>query len=806
MRDFEKLGVLYLGRLAGPGAPAEPEPVLYDARDLTTHGVIVGMTGSGKTGLGIGLIEEAAIDGIPTIAVDPKGDLGNLLLQFPSLSPSDFRPWIDEGEAQRKGVTVDALAEATAVTWAKGLADWGEGPERIRRLLDAVDLAIYTPGSSAGLPLSILRSLSVPAQEVRDDEDALREKINGAVSGLLALLGIEADPLRSREHILLAKLVEMAWAAGTDLDLAGLVREVQKPPFERVGVVGLESFYPAKERAELAMTLNTLLASPGFAAWLAGEPLDVQRLFWTPAGKPRVSVISIAHLSDAERMFFVTLLLNELVGWMRGQAGTSSLRALFYMDEVFGFFPPVASPPAKTPMLTLLKQARAFGLGCVLATQNPVDLDYKGLSNAGTWFLGRLQTERDKARMIEGLEGANAAAGKKFDRAAMEATLAGLGNRVFLMNNVHEDAPVLFQTRWTLAYLRGPLTKKQIQALMAPAKAAASSPAAPSAAAQRPAALAAMTSSRPPVPSGVKEVFLPWRGVPQAGERLVYRPALLGSAKLHFVDAGWGVDTWTAHALLLPLGGDDVSWEAAETLDGRPELESVPDPKAAFDALPASASQPKSWAAWSKALAETLYRTAVLDLRSAPSLKLVAKPREGEGDFRVRVQQAVREKRDAAIGTLRKKYAAKLEALAGQEKRAADKIAREQAQVTAQTVQTAISFGTTVIGALFGRKTLSASNLGRATTAVRGVGRTLREREDVGAAAQSLESVRQKRADVEAELQAEIQAITAANDPDAVPIDSTSLKPRKSDVVLDGVVLCWTPWWVRDGSAARPAR
>jgi hypothetical protein len=800
MKEFEKLGVFYLGKLAGPGAPKEPEPLLYDSRDLTTHAVIVGMTGSGKTGLGIGLIEEAAIDGIPTIAVDPKGDLGNLVLQFPDLAPADFRPWIDDGEAERKGITADALAEQTAAAWAKGLAEWGEGPERIKKLRAAVDLAIYTPGSSAGIPLSILRSLSVPPDAVRGDEDALRDKINGTVSGLCALLGIDADPLKSREHILMAKLVESAWSQGKDLDLAALIRDVQKPPFDRVGVVDVESFYPAKDRTALAMTLNNLLASPGFSAWLTGEPLDIQRLLWTPEGKPRVSVLSIAHLSDAERMFFVTLLLNEIVAWMRGQAGTSSLRALFYMDEIFGFFPPVANPPAKTPMLTLLKQARAFGLGCVVATQNPVDLDYKGLSNAGTWFLGRLQTERDKARVIEGLEGANAAAGKSFDRAAMEATLAGLGNRVFLMNDVHEDAPVLFQTRWTLAYLRGPMTKKQIQMVMASRKGGAA------AAASAPVSASTAASARPPVPAGVKESFIPWRGSAQAGERLVYRPALLGTAKLHFVDAKSGIDTWVDRALLLPIEGEDAAWDQAEPQDGKPELDTSPDPKGSFDTLPAAASQPKSYPAWSKALGEALYRTATLDLFSCPSLKLTAKPGESEGDFKVRVQHAAREKRDAAIEALRAKYVAKLDALTTQEQRAADRVSREATQAQAQTVQSAISVGATLLGAFFGRKTISVGTIGRATTAARGISRTLRDREDVGTATESLQSVQQKKADLAAELQSEIQELTTANDDGSAAVETASVKPKKSDIAVDGVALCWTPYWVGDGGSARPAR
>ena len=788
MRDFEKLGVFYLGKRAGPDAPAEPEPVLYDAKDLTTHGVIVGMTGSGKTGLGIGLIEEAAIDGIPTIAIDPKGDLGNLLLTFPDLAPADFAPWVEDG----------ASAEEAAAAWRRGLAAWGEGPDRIRRFRDAVDLAIYTPGSTAGRSISIIGSLARPPAAIMDDEDARREKVGGTASSLLALLSIEADPLRSREHILIATLVEAAWAAGRDVDLPGLIRDIQKPPFARVGVVDVDSFYPAKARAELAMSLNTLLASPGFSTWLTGEPLDVQRLLHTPEGKPRVSIVSIAHLSEAERMFVVTLLLNELVAWMRAQSGTTSLRALFYMDEVFGFFPPVANPPAKAPMLTLLKQARAYGLGCVLATQNPVDLDYKGLSNAGTWFLGRLQTERDKARVIEGLEGASASAGKSFDKQATEATLAGLGKRVFLMNNVHEDTPVLFETRFTLSYLRGPLTKKQIQVLMAPRKASAG----PTAAATP---VVSAAGARPAVQAGVNEAFLPWRGAAQPGERLVYRPFLMGTAKMHFVDAKSGIDTWSNVTLLAPPA-ETGAWDAAEDLGEKPELESEPDPKAAYDTLPAVASQPKRFGAWEKELAECLYRTKTLSVRRCAPLDLVAKTGESEGEFRVRIGQAGREARDAAVAELRKKYAAKLETAAAQEQRAADKVAREQAQVSQQTLQTAISVGATVLGALFGRKALSTATLGRASTAARGVSRTLKERGDVGGANESLETVRARHAAIEAELQSEIERLTVASASDQLAIETKAVRPRKSDIAVDGVTLVWVPHWVGESGTTRPAR
>src|ERR1041385_6670730 len=460
--SFEKLGVLYLGK-----SKANGDLLLYDSKDLVTHAVCVGMTGSGKTGLCINLLEEAAIDGIPAIIIDPKGDLCNLLLTFPNLRPEDFAPWVEEG--------VNAAQQAQL--WKDGLAKWGEDGERIKRLQDAADFRIYTPGSNAGLPVSILKSFVAPPETIRQDNEALAERINTTVTSLLALIGIDADPVRSREHILLSNILNHEWSAGKDLDIANLIQKVQTPPITKVGVMELDSYFPADARFELAMSLNHLLASPSFASWMEGEALDIPKFLHTESGKPRHSIFSIAHLSDAERMFFVSLLLNQVLGWMRTQSGTSSLRAILYMDEIFGYFPPVANPPSKLPLLTLLKQGRAFGLGVVLATQNPVDLDYKGLANTGTWFIGRLQTERDKARVLEGLEGIAAGTGQKFDKQAMEQLLAGLDKRIFLLNNVHDDAPELFETRWALSYLRGPLTRAQIKLLMDPLKATAASPA-----------------------------------------------------------------------------------------------------------------------------------------------------------------------------------------------------------------------------------------------------------------------------------------------------------------------------------------
>ena len=511
--SYEKLGVFYLGREYDPQSQALGDELLYDSRDLTTHAVCIGMTGSGKTGLCLSLLEEAAIDGVPAIAIDPKGDIGNLLLTFPDLKAADFQPWVDTGEASRKGQSVEDFASATAETWRKGLAEWNQDSARIQRLRDAAEVAIYTPGSNSGRPLSILRSFTAPDAATSSDATALKERIGSAVAGLLGLLGIDADPLKSREHILLSAILDTVWRKGQSPDLAAIIQAVQKPPFDKVGVFDVESFYPAKERMELALRVNGLIAAPGFEAWLEGEALDIQKLLYTDAGKPRISIISIAHLNDAERMFVVTLIANELVAWMRRQSGTTSLRAVFYMDEVFGYFPPSAMPPSKLPLLTLMKQARAFGLGVVLATQNPVDLDYKGLGNAGTWFIGRLQTERDKNRVIEGLLGTEAAGG--MDRASLEALMSNLTQRTFLMRNVHDDAPVLLRTRWALSYLRGPLTLAEIKRLTDSAGRRASGGSAASGSAARtpsvaaaPASSAAAASSRPVLQAGVTERFV----------------------------------------------------------------------------------------------------------------------------------------------------------------------------------------------------------------------------------------------------------------------------------------------------------
>ncbi len=795
MKDFEKLGVFYLGREYDLARKKRRDDLLlYDSRDLVTHAVCVGMTGSGKTGLCLSLIEEAAIDGVPAILIDPKGDLCNLLLTFPDLSPADFRPWINEDDAARKGLSPDDFAKQQAELWAKGLAEWGEDGARIRRLRDAAEFAIYTPGSSAGLPVSILKSFAAPPEAARGDEEALRERVSSTATGLLTLAGVDADPLKSREHILVSTILATAWQKGEDLDLTALISRIQAPPVEKIGVVDLESFFPAKERFSLAMSLNNLLAAPGFASWLEGEPLEVGSLLRTPAGRPRVSIFSIAHLSDAERMFFVTLLLNQTLAWMRAQSGTTSLRAILYMDEIAGYFPPVATPPAKAPLLTLLKQGRAFGLGVVLATQNPVDLDYKGLSNTGTWFLGRLQTERDKARVLEGLEGAAVSVSQKFDRGKMEQTLAALGSRVFLLNNVHEDAPVVFETRWAMSYLRGPLTRAQIKTLMDPVRGKAAE--APVEKPTRPVVASTSAGARPIVPPGVAQLFVPARG---SGGDLVYHPAVLADTEVFFRDAKSGVTSTERISRIVPLSAS-LDWAGGELPDFAPEdLEPEPETAASF-ADPGGAIGGKAAEGWGRDFATWLYREKALELWKSPSAGVVSKPGESESDFRARIQQGAREARDAVADKLRQKYAAKLASLEERLRRAEQAVGREKQQSVEAGVQTAISVGATLLGALFGRKKLSATTVGRATTAARGAGRTMRQAGDVQRAQESAEAVRQQIQAIEAELEAELSARTAATDPLVERLERIAVRPRKTDITVRRVALVWRPY--RDGSPA----
>jgi hypothetical protein len=804
MTDYEKLGVFYLGRVWDPAAGRTgAEPVLYDSKDLTTHAVILGMTGSGKTGLGIGLLEEALIDRIPVIAVDPKGDLGNLLLAFPGLTAAEFLPWVDDRDAAAAGLDRQGFARQQADLWRQGLGQWGQDPERIARLKAAAEFAVYTPGSRAGLPLNALGSFAPPPAAVREDRDFFRERIQTTATALLALVGVAADPITSREHILLANIFDAAWSQGAALDLPALVRAVQRPPFSRVGILDLDAFYPARERFELAMRFNNLLAAPGFEAWMEGDPIDIGRLLTTAEGRPRAAVVSISHLSDAERMFCVAKLLNDVLAWVRTQPGTSSLRAILYLDEVFGFFPPVANPPSKLPLLTLLKQARAFGLGVVLATQNPVDLDYKGLSNAGTWFIGRLQTENDKERVMAGLEGA--AAGKSFDRGRMAATLAGLGKRVFLMNSAHDTEPVLFQTRWTLSYLRGPLTREHLKALAAAApRPPAAGPAEPEP--DRPPSAAGGLSASPPILApGLAAHFVP---AADPGPGIEYRPAVLACLDLFVSSAKHQVSLSRRLALAATPeeGPAALDWSRAVPVAVDPErLEPRPAEGARFHELPAAAGRPKAYEAWRRDALRWARQNGGIRLWRSPRTGLVSQPEEPRAEFLARLALAARERRDLEAERLRRRYGPRFAALKERLMRAEQAVMREREQLAAKKVETAISFGTAILGAFLGRKAVSATTAGRLGTAAKSAGRLRKESMDTARASESAESIRAQLLDLERQLAADTAALESAFDPALETLEEIRVAPTAAGVAERFFGLVFLPYRRDDQGRLAPA-
>ncbi len=808
---IEGLGVFYLGTRLDEAGGATGEPLLLDARRFTTHAVCVGMTGSGKTGLLVGLIEEAAIDGIPTLVIDPKGDLANVLLTFPDLAPTDFEPWVDPEAARRDGISVDELAARTASKWSEGLAASGQSGDRIRRLREAAEFAVYTPGSKSGIPLAMLGTMDPPPEAILADPEARRERIDSLVSGLLALVGINAEPGTSREHVLLATIIDSLWQSGQKVDFATLVRTIPTPPIDRIGFLDLENFYPAGDRFQLASRLNTVAAAPGFEAWLEGEPLDVGRLLWTPAGKPRVAVISIAHLPDAQRMAFVTLLAGQTISWMRSQPGTSSLKALFLMDEVFGYVPPVANPPSKTPILTLMKQARAYGLGVVLATQNPVDLDYKGLANAGLWFLGRLQTARDKARVLDGLEGAAATTGGSFDRGRLDRLLSGLEQRRFLMHSVHGDEETLFQSRWTMSYLRGPLMREEIRRLVGDAAAPPTPPQAKAESAPR-------GGPRPILPPGIKEVFLASRGashpwpssawptdgsaevfhgrqppLPAAGD-VYYTPHILARAIVRYSLASAGIEEHREQFYIAsaPTALGESAWELATLLPEAPEIEPAPR-TGSFAPLPPVLAGPRGYTALATSLKNFLARTAKLTAWRAPALGEVSRHDESERDFRLRIAHRARERRDAEIEKLRGRHASKLATLEDRIDRARQKVERERAQAKDQSMQTYVSIGSAVIDALLGRKKISSRTIGKAATSMRSASRATRQQADVVHAEESLQSLEERRREFEAEIDRDLEMIRLAWSPEALAVESIDIPARKTDTSVEEVVLAWVP-------------
>jgi hypothetical protein len=839
MSDLESPTTFYLGREYDLSARrALPErPVQYSSRDLTTHAVVLGMTGSGKTGLCIDILEEAALDGVPAIVVDPKGDIANLLLQFPDLRAEDFLPWVDPSAAQAD-VPPEQLAAAEAERWRAGLAEWGMDPERIRALDGKVDFAVYTPGSDAGLSVSVLQSLRAPSPEDWDhDAEGVRARISGTVSALLGLLSIDADPVRSREHILLSNLFEYAWRRNRDLDLAQLILQINQPPFAKLGAFDVDTFFPEKDRFALATTLNGLIAAPAFQSWIEGEPLDVGGLLRSPSGKPRISLFYIAHLSEPERMFFVTLLVEQIQAWMHQQTGTINLRALFYLDEVYGYFPPYPSnPPSKAPLLRLLKEARAFGVGLMLVTQNPMDLDYKSLTNAGTWFIGKLQTDRDKARVLDGLEGASTAAQQGIGRDDLDRLISALDTRVFVMHNVHAQGPRVFQTRWALSYLRGPLTRAQLRKLgvrRVPGTAETAgetsfavdgAPAVQAAPARSQAARATTASAEaltlpPALPSEVRQYYLPITDAPDLavrrwGEaqgralppdaaqsaRLHYVPGLLAQGLVRFFDRKAVINEEQAAACLVRVidARGLVRWEDNQLapLDATTLGQAPFSSQATFAQLPAPLANPRKLAALEKDFVSFLYRSIALSLWYNPVLKSYSTPGQTERDFRMSCEEAVRAARAADASRVQARSQTRLDALrtklAAEERKRAALDAETQDRETEQTWTNL----ETVWDALTRRRIRRPLSTGKRAERMADQSRL-----DLEASEARVTELRQQIAELEARANDELQGLSDKWVQALQQIQPLQIAPKKSDIRVELFGVGWVPvWQVRAGA------
>lgn len=822
----------YLGRtLDKPQAEPTDTPLYYDPPDLTTHAIVTGMTGSGKTGLCVTLLEEAALQNIPALIIDPKGDLTNLLLHFPDLAPQDFEPWIDPETARRSGKSILQTAQDTAQKWKDGLAKWEIGSERLRALKNAAQFAVYTPGSDAGIPVSVLSSLAVPNLDWEKNREVLREKIASTVTALLGLIGQDdIDPIQSREHILLSHIFEHAWSKGKSLDLTELILQTQNPPFDKLGALPLDTFFPSKARKSLVMQLNAILAAPSFETWREGQALDIPDLLYTPEGRPRHSVFYLAHLSETERMFFVTLLFSAVETWMRGQGGTTSLRALLYMDEIFGYLPPQKNPPSKPPLLRMLKQARAFGVGLMLATQNPIDVDYKALSNAGSWFIGKLQTERDKDRLLDGLD--SAAGG--VNRQDYDKLISALGKRAFILHNIHEKQPVLFRTRWAMNYLAGPMTRRQIPALNALVNArwlgeadeflSGSKPDAASGtladfqpvSVKRKSARSRArrvksppqtgSANKPALPAGMREYFLPFnlslaeafdaaqRPFDPAADQtgILYQPTLLATATVHFISRKLDVDSEVTRRIwapdLEPRGV--VRWDEYGDSQLRDAvLGKMPAPQARFAILQPPFSDSKQMKALERDFKDWLYRAVSIKVRVNDALQVHAAPEVSRADFVRRCAEAAREKRDAEIDKITDRYDRKMTTIENRLSREARELRQDEEELADRKLEEMGTHAENVLSLFSRRRRRFSTSLTKRRL-------TQKAQADVEESLQAIKDYERQIDDLEADLKAELDEISDRWGSAVKDFREESVMPTKSRIFIDEFGVAWMPYYL----------
>jgi len=782
---YEKLNLFYLGKgVDVDSGELTDDLLLVKNKNLTTHAAIIGMTGSGKTGLGIGIIEEAILDGIPSIIIDPKGDMGNLLLTFPEFKPEDFLPWVDENVANQKGLTKEEFAAKQASLWKNGIESWGQDSDRVKRLKESQEITIYTPGSSAGVPISILSSFEAPSEEVLSDSDTYSYLLNSTVSSILALLGENKDLINSKEAILISNIFNYYWKKGVSLSLEELIGAITSPPFEKIGVMELKDFYPQNERMKLAFSLNNIIASPTFSSWLEGVELDINKLLYDENAKPRTAILNIAHLDDNQRMFFVTLFLNKYVSWMRMQRGSSSLKTLLYMDEIFGYFPATKNPPSKAPMLLLLKQARAFGIGVVLSTQNPIDLDYKGLSNIGSWFIGRLQTKQDIDRVIDGLS----KAGGKLTKSEIADILTNLQKRTFLFKSAHRDDIEIFGTRWVLSYLKGPLNKDDIKLLMKDKKTTFLTQKKETK--QDTKKEKQTISTKPVVSEDIDEYFYT---TDVTGDHN-FKPYLLANGVINYHNAKRNIDEEYGYYYKYFLDEDlrDINWDEYEENEDDFDLYEFDYPEnSKFAELPKFFKKLKNLKSLQKEFVSYLYQENKLVLYKAPKLKIESKVDESLEEFKIRVADELREKKDEAEEKLRQKYEKKQEVLERRLQRALAKLEKEEEDVKEKTTSTLLSFGMTILDAFIGTKRTKRSTISKAGATLRGAGAIYGEKGDVDRAKEAVQKVKEDIQELQDALEDDILELEEKYDIDNIDIEEFFIKPRKSDITDVELALLW---------------
>ncbi|MEV9498522.1 ATP-binding protein [Aliarcobacter butzleri] len=779
--DYEKLKLFYIGK---EKIDDNFVPLVYKNKDLLTHAAIIGMTGSGKTGLGISLLEEAAIDNIPSIIIDPKGDMTNLLLTFPSLQGSDFEPWIEEQDASNNGLSVKEFAQNTANLWKNGLERDFQNASRIEKFKNSADFTVYTPGSDAGVQISILSSFKAPNKEVIEDNDLLVSLVNSTVSSILSLIEEKSDTT-SKESILISSIFMNYFKENKDLTLEELITLIVTPPFSKIGVFDLETFFAQSERLKLALKLNNIIANPSFKTWIEGETLDISNLLYDETGKAKVSIFSIAHLNDSQRMFFVTLLLNQMVAWMRRQEGTTSLKALLYMDEIFGYFPPNSNPPSKQPMLTLLKQARSFGIGIILSTQNPVDIDYKGLANIGTWFIGRLQTKQDKEKVIDGLSSANEG---NLNKDEVMNLISNLEKRNFILKNINEDGIKIFETRWALSYLKGPISKDGIKKLMSEKKKENITTQKIENENQTTQINIEKGIPKPIITSNLTEKYL------YSSQNSAYylQPYLICSCDVHYIDAPKNIDfeEKISYKIYLDENMKNIDFEEKEEL-GNNSFEEKEKPNSFYYELPSFIQKEKDLKVIEKDFMDYIYRSSKLTLYKNEFLKITSKQTESLNDFKIRLQDRLNEKIDLEVEKLKVKFVKENDSIETKLSKLYEKLQKEEIQATSTTTDTIISIGTSLLGAFFGNSVINKTNIGKVATSAKGASKILKERNDVKQIENEILELQQQKETLKTLLENEIEKINLANQSSNFPIEEIFIKPKRSDIYNTKLVLLW---------------